>query len=123
MKTLYISFVVFAIAFLVIQFHSFLQLDFPDWVLFYVKDFLCMPIVLTIGLLVAQVIKKDRSIRLSLFTIMSLTVFYTIYFEIFLPRIHTRYTADLLDVLMYISSSFLFYFLQGKGKRSATETA
>ena len=123
MKTLYTSFVVFTIAFLIIQFHTFLQFNLPDWVLFYVKDFLCMPIVLTIGLVVAQVIKKDRSIRLSLFTIMSLTVFYTLYFEIFLPRVHTRYTADLLDVLMYFSGSLLFYFLQGKSKRSAAETA
>jgi len=71
-----------------------------------------MPIVLTICLHVVHFIKKDATLRLSLFTTLSLTALYTIYFEIYLPPIEPRYTADFLDVIMYLSGSLIFYFLQ-----------
>jgi hypothetical protein len=50
--------------------------------------------------------------RLSLFSIFSLTTFYAIYFEIYLPKVEPRYTGDVLDVVMYVAGSLLFYFLQ-----------
>lgn len=116
MKLLYFSLLFFVLLFVVIHFHDTLGLELPDWVIFYVKDFLSTPIVLTIGLFVAQLIKKDQSIRLSLFTVTSLTIMYIIFYEVYLPRVHERYTADLIDVFMYIGGSFLFYLLQEKSR-------
>lgn len=112
MRTVYRFFGICFLLFLLIQFRGFLGITVPDWVLFYGKDFLCMPIVLTICLFVAQRIKKNRKLRLSLFSILSLTAFYSIYFELYLPEVHSRYTADVIDVLMYFMGSLLFYFLQ-----------
>lgn len=120
MKTLYISLVIFVLIFAVIHFQTDLGLDLPDWVTFYVKDFLSTPIALTLGLIVAQLIKGNRRIRLSLFTIFSLTIMYVIFYEVYLPRVHSRYTADLIDVFMYFGGSFLFYALQGKGSENPT---
>lgn len=114
MKLLYFVFSLFLIVFLIIEFRSFLQISIPDWLLFYGKDFLCMPIVLTICLTAVRFLKKDQSINLTLFTVLSLCTFYSIYFEAYLPKVHSRYTADLLDVIMYFSGGFLFYFLQRK---------
>jgi len=71
-----------------------------------------MPIVLTICLQAVHFIKKDAKIRLSLFTTLSLTTLYAVYFEIYLPRVEPRYTADILDVIMYLSGGLIFYFLQ-----------
>lgn len=112
MKILHTSFFIFVAVFLIIQLLLHLDIYLPDWVVFYLNDFLCMPIVLTICLKVVHLIMKDRSIRLSLFSIFSLITLYTIYFEVYLPTVEPRYTADVLDVVMYITGSLLFYFLQ-----------
>ena len=112
MRILYTFFGIYFFAFLLIQFRGFLGIDVPDWVLFYGKDFLCMPIVLTICLFFAQRIKKSKKLRLSFLSIFSLTAFYSIYFELYLPEVHLRYTADVVDVLMYSAGSLLFYFSQ-----------
>jgi hypothetical protein len=117
MKRILISFALFVAAFLVIQFRQFLNINLPDWVIFYGKDFICLPIVLTICLLVMQFLKKDSSIRLNLFTVLSLAAFYAVYFELYLPKVMLRYTADLIDVLMYFLGALLFYFLQEKPKQ------
>ncbi|MCM4159718.1 hypothetical protein DHB64_07405 [Antarcticibacterium sp. W02-3] len=55
---------------------------------------------------------RDRRIRLSLFSILSLTAMYALYFEVYLPKVEPRYTADVMDVMMYTAGSLLFYFLQ-----------
>lgn|SRR5690606_30498648 len=114
MKTLYAFFIFSCLTFFTILTLQYLQTDLPNWIQFYVNDFLCMPVVLTICLTVVHYIKKDFSIRLSLFTVLSLTIIYSVYFEWYLPQVKTRYTADIMDVIMYFSGSLLFYFLQFK---------
>ncbi|SFF74015.1 hypothetical protein SAMN04488033_10740 [Salegentibacter agarivorans] len=71
-----------------------------------------MPIVLSICLYTVQLLKKDKTLRLNLITVLSVFVMYAIYFEVILPPLHWRYTADIIDVLLYLIGSFLFYFLQ-----------
>lgn len=84
----------------------------PRWVRFYVNDFLCMPVVLTISLKAVHFLKKDNSIRLPLLLILTLTSIYAVYFEYYMPLVEPRYTADWLDVVMYFSGAMLFYWLQ-----------
>lgn len=84
----------------------------PRWVVFYVNDFLCMPVVLTISLKVVHLIKKDTSIRLPMALVLTLTSFYAIYFEYYMPLVEPRYTADWLDVVMYFAGALIFYVLQ-----------
>ncbi len=112
MKILHYVIIFFLLIFIGIQLFSYFEVALPNWVRFYVNDFLCMPIVLTICLRAVHIIKRDTTIRLSLFTTLSLTVLYAVYFEIYLPRVEPRYTADILDVVMYLSGSLIFYFLQ-----------
>ncbi|GHA40023.1 hypothetical protein GCM10007103_21830 [Salinimicrobium marinum] len=114
MNRIFISFAFFIVAFLIIQFHQFLNISLPDWILFYGKDFICLPIVLTVCLLAMQFLKKDHSIRLDLFTVLSMAAFYAFYFELYLPKVKVRYTADFTDVVMYFLGALLFYFLQEK---------
>ena len=84
----------------------------PPWIYSYVNDFLCMPVVLTIALKVVHWIKKDHSVRLPLLLVLTLTTFYAVYFEYYMPRVETRYTGDWLDVIMYFAGAFTFYLLQ-----------
>jgi len=91
-----------------------LHIQLPTIINSYANDLLCMPIVLTICLIAVQKIKKDDSIRLSLFTIISLTLYYAIYFEYYQPQINPRYTSDGWDIVMYSLGSLFFYGLQKK---------
>lgn len=81
-----------------------------------------MPVVFTICLKVVHFITGDASIKIGLFPILVLTLLYSIYFEIFLPQINARYTADVLDVGMYFSGSLLFYFLQESSFTKTSKT-
>ncbi len=112
MKILHLTFFLFVAVFLVLQILLHLNVNLPNWVVFYVNDFLVMPIVLFICLKAVHLITKKPGIRLSLFSILSLTTFYSIYFEVYLPKVEPRYTGDIWDVVMYVAGSLLFYFLQ-----------
>ena len=67
--------------------------------------------IVLVGVLI-WAIKKDRTIRLNIFTIISLVALFSLYFEFYLPKQSTRYTGDLWDVVCYFLGGMLFYFLQ-----------
>lgn len=123
MKILYFIIFLFLLIFIGIQCSYYYEIALPRWIRFYVNDFICMPIVLTICLKAVHLLKKDTVIRLSLFPILSLTLIYSIYFEMYLPTVEPRYTADILDVLMYFSGSLLFYFLQFQNNKKDAQVA
>lgn len=104
----YISLVIFFSILILIQ----LEISIPRWVRFYVNDFLCMPVVLTISIKAVHLIKKDDSIRLPLLLVLTLTSLYSVYFEYYLPMVEPRYTADWIDVVLYFSGAMVFYLLQ-----------
>lgn len=71
-----------------------------------------MPVVLTISLKVVHLVTKDISLRLPLALVLTLTLFYAVYFEYYMPLVESRYTADWLDVVMYFAGALIFYVLQ-----------
>ncbi|APS38833.1 hypothetical protein AO058_08080 [Salegentibacter sp. T436] len=112
MKSLRTFFFICCFLFALLQTFYFFEIPLPDFINFYLANFLCMPIVLSICLYTVQLLKKDKTLRLNLITVLSVFVMYAIYFEVILPPLHWRYTADIIDVLLYLIGSFLFYFLQ-----------
>lgn len=118
MKKVYNLFFLFTAIFLAGQVLLRLQIPLPTFVTSYLNDFLCMPIILTISMEVVRRIKKLPGLRLSLFTVLSLTAFYSVYFELYMPEVHSRYTADIMDVVMYLSGALLYYFLQPPPKKA-----
>lgn len=68
--------------------------------------------VATLGLHTAWFSKKDKSIRIDLFTIISLVVLYSVVFEFYLPKQSYRYTGDVWDVVCYALGGIVFYVLQ-----------
>jgi len=112
MKLLNIFFYLSLCIFFSILLLKHLTVPLPRWVVFYVNDFLCMPVVLTISLKIVHLIKKDTSLRLPLALILTLTAFYSVYFEYYMPRVEPRYTGDWIDVVMYFAGALIFYILQ-----------
>ncbi len=112
MKKVSYLFVIFLTLFIAGEIFSYLNIYQPRWIKNYLNDLLCMPIVLGICLKVLHFIKKDRSIRISLFSALSLAAFYSLYFEVILPRFMERYTADIFDTVLYFTGALLFFFMQ-----------
>lgn len=84
--------------------------EFPVFIRFYFMDLLCMPVICGIILFLLRIFKKDFYLIKS--HLVSLTMMYAIYFEVIMPPISERYTADIWDVVMYAVGSFLFYQVQ-----------
>ncbi|MEG9328079.1 hypothetical protein V6B16_09045 [Salinimicrobium catena] len=112
MRNVNYLFITFSTLFIAGEIFSYLTFTQPWWIRNYLNDLLCMPVVLGICLHLVRFMKNDRTIRISLFTTISLAVFYSLYFEIILPPITERYTADVFDVLLYFTGALLFYFMQ-----------
>lgn len=91
-----------------------LQVALPDWVNFYVNDFLCMPIVLSLCLAVLRLVKKNETLYVPLSVVVVLTLYFSVYFEWLMPQTNTRYTSDLIDVALYFIGAILFFKLQKK---------
>ncbi|WP_164905144.1 hypothetical protein [Aequorivita ciconiae] len=83
-----------------------------NWVFHYLNDFLAIPIVATVCLNVVWLIRNDYSLRLNLFTVLSLVALFSVFFEYYLPQQSHRYTGDVWDVVCYFLGGVVFYSLQ-----------
>lgn len=89
-----------------------LGLILPTYIRFYLNDFLILPIVLYAVLVTTRKLKGDASLQLSTIHIVYSCAMYALFFEYWLPTFHSRYTADLIDTLLYFISGCVFYHLQ-----------
>lgn len=76
----------------------------------YANDFLLLPIVFGIIKHVISFIIKDPNFKLPLALCIVITLFYIFLFEIIAPLFLERYTADIVDVIVYIVG--LLFFLK-----------
>ncbi|MDX1277487.1 hypothetical protein [Oceanihabitans sediminis] len=91
-----------------------LEVPIPNWINFYVNDFLCMPIVLSLCLAVLRIFKKTETLYVPLFVVLALTSYFAVYFEWLMPKVNSRYTRDILDIGLYFLGGLLFYRFQKK---------
>lgn len=76
----------------------------------YLDDLLCFPIVLTLGLATYRYFKPNY--KLTAWHIWPTVITYSVYFEWYLPQTSAAYTADGLDVMMYLIGLTVFsYFI------------
>ena len=112
MKRILILFVVCLAVFLL----NMLLLNFssnqPAFFSSYLNDLLCLPIVLSLCLFLIRFLSKNKQVQISLFSAFSLAALYSIYFEFYLPDLTTRYTSDIIDVLLYFTGAFSFWLVQ-----------
>jgi len=92
-----------------------LEIPLPKLANNYLNDFLCMPIVLKIGLEGARFLKSDDALQLPPMLCVVVTLLFAGYFEGYLPHVNARYTQDYWDLLCYAAGMFLFLWLERKG--------
>ncbi len=81
---------------------------FPSFIRYNFNDFLCLPIILTLTICILRYLKRDQNIELSGRLIFGEAVFYSVLFEFLLPIYSMKYTADLIDVLMYVLGAWFY---------------
>ena len=88
------------------------QIQLPNWVCFYLNDFLCMPIVLSLCLIILRILKKTEELYVPFFVVLALSAYFTWHFEWLMPHLSTRYTSDFTDIILYFFGAILFYSFQ-----------
>lgn len=91
---------------------SLFKVELPGFIRFYVNDFLIVPIVLSICLYILRWSRANKKYCIPIWGILYVSLFYSLVFEFFLPQTNIRYTSDIIDVVLYFVSGFLFYYLQ-----------
>ena len=94
-----------------------LHFSLPSLINNYLNDLLYVPIALGAIQFIIRRLKKDPSFKLPLGFVIFLASFYSFYFEYYLPKINSRYTADWIDVLLYFLGGFAFFFIGKKKKQ------
>ena len=112
LKNLHIYVFLSLVVFLGVQTLKFLSIPGPSWVFHHLNDFLAIPMIATICLHAVWWMKNDKSIRLDIFSILTLVILFSISFEYYLPQHSYRYTGDIWDVVCYFLGGVVFYILQ-----------
>lgn len=89
----------------------------PSWYVNYAADVVCLPLILTVTLVLIRKIKRWSYFYLTNGMLLVALSYTTILFEWILPHYFTKYTADIVDVFMYLVGLIIFYFLQQRLKR------
>jgi hypothetical protein len=76
------------------------------------NDLVALPIVLSICLWSIRKIHNNPKFQLSFLQCLMLVLFYIVFFEVYLPKVNTRYTADAIDGGLYLIGGLLFYWWQ-----------
>ena len=91
---------------------KFSQVPVPMFFSHYFADLLCMPLLLSVAVLVMRWVKADAGLHLSRAMILVATLYVSLVFECVLPLFFQRYTADFWDVVMYGVGGGLFWVFQ-----------
>lgn len=112
LKLLHFYVLLSLVVFLIVQSLKFFSIVGPNWMFHHLNDFLAIPIIATMCLHGVWLIKKDQTLRLNSFTILSLVALFSFVFEYYLPQQDYRYTSDVWDVVCYGLGGIVFYSLQ-----------
>jgi hypothetical protein len=108
MKKHWIIFLIFCFIFLLYK--VFEQTDYQiSFLSNYLEDIIAIPIILKSSLLIINNIhSKFHSFQISRIDIVIFVLVFSMYFEFYLPKVDSRFTADLMDVVCYTLGGIIF---------------
>lgn len=81
----------------------------------YMADLAAVPVIANLGLWFQRVwIIKSNYYVLAPWHVIFIVVYASIWFEVLLPNLSAKYTADWVDVTMYVAGGLLFYRFMNK---------
>ena len=115
-KVLYIIMLLTAVTIYVVQR---LQFPLPTIINNYLNDLLYIPLILGTIEFTIRRIKKDSSFKLPFGFVIFLAISYSFYFEYYLPKVNSRYTADWIDVILYFLGGIAYFFIGNIKKKQS----
>ena len=89
----------------------------------YVTDLLAVPVIANLGLAFQRgFVEKSGSWCFKPGHLIFITAYTSLVFEFILPKYSDNYTADLMDVVMYITGGLFFWKIMNRPGRVETET-
>ena len=77
----------------------------------YFEDIIALPIILKSSLLIInRGFKRFKSYRIALIDVVIITVGFSFYYEWLLPKLDSRFSSDIYDVLCYFLGMVIFLF-------------
>lgn len=108
-----ILFIVCILSYLLTKFLIFMEFPVEGFAKNHLADLLCMPIILSIIQLIIQKFNlHHQQQKVPIIAVLILTIYWSFYFEYYLPKQSGQYIGDKIDVLMYFSGSILFIICQ-----------
>lgn len=87
-----------------------------EWLDCYLDDFVILPILLGISLIIQQNFITNYSFIFHLKTIVFCILYFGLAFEVIIPIFNQHYTSDWKDCVAYAIGGLYFYFFQNKPK-------
>lgn len=118
----YLYFIFFILLYALVRCLEAFDLIPYNWISFFITDLCAMPLVLGILLFIAHKLRPSI-VKFPVWFILGMTIYWSIYFEYYLPKQSSQFTGDWIDVLMYFIGSFSFVGWQAKyGKAEMINT-
>ncbi len=113
MKSLFLSITIFFSAlYLAIRSLAWFDLFDSPFLQNHLADLCAMPVVLGLCLSLLKIIRKNHKEKLPIIFVISLTLYWSFYFEWWLPKKSILYTADYWDVVTYALGAGIFLIWQ-----------
>ena len=75
-------------------------------------DLLCLPLMLSLSVFIIKKVKQDPGLRLSYWQIFAVFTYISFVFELILPQLTTKFTADWLDVGAYAAGGIIYLWFR-----------
>lgn len=75
----------------------------------HLADVLCLPILLSISLVIMRLVSQNENLQLSKIKIFVAFLYVSLLFEVLLPYFFTAYIADIWDVVAYGTGGIIFF--------------
>lgn len=112
LKTLHIVVIICVIIYTWVQWMKYGNYAAHPFIYNHLNDLIVIPIIATICLYVIWLLKKSFQLRIGIFSLLSLVILYSVYFEYYLPKTNYRYTGDVRDIFCYATGAVIFYIVQ-----------
>lgn len=102
-------FICYCILWLFIKIFRYLNTPIP-YLNSYLTDFLAVPVIAHIAITItAKYIVKNKNYTYNLFYLLFIAAYTSVVFELIVPQISDKHTADIYDVLFYFLGALFYY--------------
>ena len=103
----------FLVIYLITKTLRYLEVPLPEFIQNHLTDLVCIPLVLFVVKWIIQRLSANKNLtKVPIAAIIGVTLYWSVYFEFYLPKQDPRHTGDNIDVVMYMLGALVFSIVQ-----------